>query len=68
MVMTCPDFRRRYSEWRDGAGGELDAAVAEHLMLCTRCATHHAALEAGVRALAASAIAHTRPIRIPPGS
>ena len=68
MVMTCHDFRHRYSEWRDGAGGALDAAVAEHLLVCTRCATHHAALEAGVRTLAASAIVPTRTIRIPPSS
>jgi hypothetical protein len=65
--MTCPEFRHRYSEWRDGTGGELDAAVAAHLLECTRCATHHAALEAGVRTLAASAIAPTRTIRLPDG-
>jgi len=66
--MTCREFRHRYSEWRDGPAGALDAAVAEHLLVCTRCATLNAALDAGVRTLAASAIAPTREIRIPPRS
>ncbi len=50
-VPSCRDFRRDYTDWRDGHRPDLAERMEAHLAACARCAAHHKALAVGVGVL-----------------
>jgi anti-sigma factor RsiW len=49
--MTCREFRRRYSAYRDGHDPVLAAEMDDHLEVCPDCAAYDRAIREGVDAL-----------------
>ncbi len=49
--MTCADFRRRYSAYRDGTDPELAAEMDDHMEDCPACAAYDRAVREGVEVL-----------------
>ncbi len=54
--MNCREFRRRYSEYRDGHDPVLAAEVDDHLEACYACAAFDRAVRDGVEALRGSMV------------
>jgi hypothetical protein len=54
--MNCREFRRRYTEYRDGHDPELAADIDDHLETCRVCAAFDRAVRDGVEALRGSAV------------
>lgn len=54
--MTCAEFARYYTDFRDGNDADLAARMRAHVEGCRRCGTHHRALLIGVDALRGSEI------------
>ncbi len=54
--MTCTDFSRYYTDFRDGSDPDVAARMRAHVEGCRSCATHHRALLVGVEALRESEI------------
>ncbi|HXG43451.1 MAG TPA: zf-HC2 domain-containing protein [Gemmatimonadales bacterium] len=49
--MTCAEFRRRYSAYRDGTDPVLAAEMDDHMEVCPACAGYDRAVREGVEAL-----------------
>jgi anti-sigma factor RsiW len=49
--MTCAEFRRWYSAYRDGTDPALAAEMDDHMEVCPACAKYDRAVREGVEAL-----------------
>lgn len=49
--MHCRDFRRRYTDYRDGFDPALAAEMDDHLELCQECAAFDRAIRQGIHSL-----------------
>lgn len=61
-LMTCNEFRRRLSDFRDAAAPGDEPDMRLHLADCSPCATRYRALELGVSILRQGAPVPTRRI------
>jgi len=64
-LMTCKDFRRRLSGFRDAEAAGDEPEMQLHLAECAPCATRYRALELGVSILRRGAPVPTRRIDPP---
>lgn len=55
--MTCAEFRRLYSVYRDGHDPALAAAMDDHLEICAACTEFDRVIRDGVEVLRGTAVA-----------
>jgi hypothetical protein len=59
--MTCSEFRRLYSAYRDEHEPSLAAAMDDHLEVCSSCAVFDRAVREGVEVLRGASVAPSDP-------